>query len=77
MIVPYLQQAVLSLPWPSPLRTFLAHPAGPFTIFFWAPTFKWMITFSNLKDLERPAHLISANQQIAIAITGVLWSYYS
>jgi hypothetical protein len=52
---------MLALPWPSPIRSFLAHPAGPFTIFFWAPTFKWMITFSNIKDLERPAHLISVN----------------
>jgi len=52
--VPQLQTAVLALPWPGFMRNFLAHAAGPFTIFFWAPTFKWMITFSNLKDLERP-----------------------
>ena len=53
------------------------HPAGPFTIFFWAPTFKWMITFSNIGDLNKPAELISPNQQIAIFVTGILWTRYS
>ena len=50
-IVPAFQAAVLKMPWPAPLRSFLAHPAGPFTIFFWAPTFKWMITFANIGDM--------------------------
>jgi len=53
------------------------HPAGPFTIFFWAPTFKWMITFSNIGDLKKPAEKISPNQQIAIFATGVIWTRYS
>ena len=70
----------------------MMHPAGPFTsklvriyttyfcnllVFFSAPTFKWMITFSNIGDLNKPAELISANQQIAIFLTGVLWTRYS
>ena len=61
MIVPALQAAVMGLPWPGFMKNFIAHPAGPFTIFFWAPTFKWMITASNIKDLERPAETISTN----------------
>merc|ERR1712048_1307481 len=77
-IVPVLQKRVLSLGfWPDALRKFLAHPAGPFTIFFWAPTFKWMITISNIGDMQKPAHLISTNQQLAIAATGVIWVKYS
>jgi len=46
-------------------------------VFFWAPTFKWMITFSNINDLKKPAELISANQQIAIFATGCIWTRYS
>ena len=46
-------------------------------VFFWAPTFKWMITISNIGDMEKPAHLISSNQQIAILFTGVVWMRYS
>lgn len=61
-LVPLLQSAFLKLPFPSPVKSFLAHPAGPFTIFFWAPTFKWAITISNIKDMKRPAELVSANQ---------------
>ena len=47
------------------------------TVFFWAPTFKWMITFSNIGDMQKPAEKVSANQQIAIFATGVIWTRYS
>jgi hypothetical protein len=59
--VPAIQAAILKLPLPTPIHGFLAHPAGPFTIFFWAPTFKWFITFANIGDMKRPAELISTN----------------
>ena len=36
-----------------------------------------MITISNIGDMSKPAHLISANQQIAIFTTGVIWCKYS
>ena len=65
------------MPLPEAAKGFIMHPAGPFTIFFWAPTFKWMITFSNIGDLKKPAELISAHQQIAIFATGCLWTRYS
>ena len=48
-----------------------------FIVFFWAPTFKWMITFSNIGDLQKPAELISPFQQLAIFATGVLWTRYA
>lgn len=68
---------VLSLPWPSGARSLLLHPAGPFTIFFWAPTFKWMITIANIGDFSKPAENVSANQQIAISATGIIWARYA
>ncbi len=61
-IVAKLQSAVLSLPLSPKIKDLLMHPAGPFTIFFWAPTFKWMITFANIGDFKRPAENISSNQ---------------
>lgn len=60
-IVPVLQAAALKLPLPGPIKGFISHPAGLFTIFFWAPTFKWAITISNINDMKRPAELVSAN----------------
>lgn len=59
------------------LTAFLNHPAGPKTIHFWAPTFKWGITFANIADLQRPPDKISVPQQCAITATGVIWSRYS
>ena len=47
---------------PKFLLDFMRHPAGPFTIFFWAPTFKWAITAANIGDMKKPAQNISANQ---------------
>ena len=75
---------------PQSIKSVLMHPAGPFTskswflhsdplsvVFFWAPSFKWMITISNIGDLEKPAHLISAPQQFAIFSTGTIWTRYA
>ena len=76
-IVPVIQSAVMALPWPSGIRSLLLHPAGPFTIFFWAPTFKWCITVANIGDFSKPAELVSANQQVAIFFTGFIWARYA
>lgn len=48
-----------------------------FAVHFWAPTFKWGITFANIADLQRPADKVSYPQQTAITATGVIWSRYS
>eukprot|EP00245_Coleochaete_scutata_P016028 TRINITY_DN734_c0_g1_i1.p1 TRINITY_DN734_c0_g1~~TRINITY_DN734_c0_g1_i1.p1 ORF type:complete len:111 (-),score=13.26 TRINITY_DN734_c0_g1_i1:530-862(-) len=53
------------------------HPAGPRTIFFWAPTFKWGISFANIADFQKPPERISLPQQIAVTATGIIWSRYS
>ena len=76
-IVPKLQQMVMQLPIGNTAKAFLSHPAGPFTVFFWAPTVKWLITFANIKDLEIPAENISTPQQSVIFTTGAIWARYS
>ncbi|EAN30576.1 Mitochondrial pyruvate carrier 4 [Theileria parva strain Muguga] len=76
-IVPFIQSKVLSLPLPEKVKTILAHPAGPFTIHFYAPAFKWSISLANLSDINRPTHLISLPQQLAVTATGLIWSRYS
>ncbi|EKX73202.1 conserved hypothetical protein [Theileria equi strain WA] len=76
-IAPFLQSKVLALPLPEKVKSFIVHPAGPFTIHFYAPTFKWAISIANLSDINRPTELISLPQQIAVAATGLIWSRYS
>eukprot|EP00195_Chlamydomonas_chlamydogama_P013810 CAMPEP_0202898718 /NCGR_PEP_ID=MMETSP1392-20130828/7164_1 /ASSEMBLY_ACC=CAM_ASM_000868 /TAXON_ID=225041 /ORGANISM="Chlamydomonas chlamydogama, Strain SAG 11-48b" /LENGTH=185 /DNA_ID=CAMNT_0049584721 /DNA_START=107 /DNA_END=665 /DNA_ORIENTATION=+ len=59
------------------LKAFWNHPAGPKTIHFWAPTFKWGISLANIADMQRPPEKISLPQQCAITATGIIWSRYS
>lgn len=58
-------------------RQFWHHPAGPKTIHFWAPTFKWGISIANVADFKRPAEQVSYPQQIAVTATGVIWSRFA
>ncbi|KAH8335829.1 hypothetical protein KR074_008133 [Drosophila pseudoananassae] len=63
---------------PNALQPFWESPAGPKTVFFWAPLFKWGLVFAGLGDtVSRPPQLISVNQCAILALTGVLWSRYS
>ncbi|XP_062192619.1 mitochondrial pyruvate carrier 4-like [Phragmites australis] len=61
----------------SKLQAFWNHPAGPKTIHFWAPTFKWGISIANIADFAKPPEKISYPQQVAVACTGIVWSRYS
>ncbi|KAK2447927.1 mitochondrial pyruvate carrier [Trifolium repens] len=61
----------------SKLQAFLNHPAGPKTIHFWAPTFKWGISIANIADFAKPPEKLSYPQQIAVTATGLIWSRYS
>ena len=61
----------------SRMMAFWNHPAGPKTIHFWAPTFKWGITLANVADFSRPADRISYPQQTAVTATGLIWSRFS
>lgn len=62
---------------PAALRPLWEHPAGPKTIFFWAPTFKWSLVIAGLADIARPAEKLSLSQSTALAATGIIWSRYS
>ncbi|GAA5975726.1 hypothetical protein JCM10908_005259 [Rhodotorula pacifica] len=52
-------------------------PAGPKTVFFWAPMFKWALVAAGIKDLSRPAEVISVPQNLALTATGLIWVRYS
>ncbi|CEG44351.1 mitochondrial pyruvate carrier 2-like [Plasmopara halstedii] len=79
-IVPRIQQKILEhqIVTNSPkLTSILSHPAGPFTVHFWAPTFKWAISIANIADMRRSPEHISVAQQAAVTATGLIWSRYS
>ncbi|XP_050679428.1 mitochondrial pyruvate carrier 2-like [Leptidea sinapis] len=62
---------------PGPIRPLWNHPAGPKTIFFWAPAFKWSLVIAGLGDITRPVETISTSQTLSLAVTGMIWSRYS
>uniref|UniRef100_A0A1Q3FE08 Mitochondrial pyruvate carrier n=1 Tax=Culex tarsalis TaxID=7177 RepID=A0A1Q3FE08_CULTA len=62
---------------PQKLRPLWNHAAGPKTIFFWAPVFKWGLVIAGLSDLRRPANQLSVSQAASLAATGLIWSRYS
>ncbi|KAI9005137.1 mitochondrial pyruvate carrier [Hyaloraphidium curvatum] len=64
-------------PAPSALSRFINHPAGPRTIFFWAPLMKWALVIAGLADLKRPADKLSVSQSVSLAATGTIWSRYA
>ncbi|KAL4177701.1 Mitochondrial pyruvate carrier 4 [Phytophthora ramorum] len=79
-IVPRIQQKVIEhqIVANSPkLAAMLNHPAGPFTVHFWAPTIKWAISIANVADMRRSPETISVAQQSAVTATGLIWSRYS
>ncbi|KAJ8253055.1 hypothetical protein GJAV_G00208630 [Gymnothorax javanicus] len=62
---------------PPKFRPFYNHPAGPKTVFFWAPMFKWGLVLAGLADLTRPAEKLSTSQSAVLTATGLIWSRYS
>lgn len=62
---------------PGKLRPIYNHPAGPKTVFFWAPVCKWGLVFAGLADMTRPADKLSLSQSGVLMTTGVIWSRYS
>ena len=56
------------------------HPAGPKTVFFWAPAWKWSLVIVGLADLSRPAHKISLNNSVSLVANGAVytrWYYWA
>ncbi|XP_014232790.1 mitochondrial pyruvate carrier 2-like [Trichogramma pretiosum] len=62
---------------PDKAREVFLHPAGPTTIFFWAPTFKWGLVIAGIGDINRPVENISLSQTFSLMMTGLIWSRYS
>ncbi|XP_043928292.1 mitochondrial pyruvate carrier 2-like [Protopterus annectens] len=62
---------------PAKMRPFYNHPAGPKTVFFWAPIMKWGLVIAGLADLTRPADKLSTAQSGVLTATGFIWSRYS
>ncbi|KAI0949658.1 Mitochondrial pyruvate carrier 2 [Taiwanofungus camphoratus] len=61
----------------SKFQAFMNHPAGPKTVFFWAPLMKWCLVAAGVKDLSRPAEKLSVSQNLALTATGFIWVRYS
>ncbi|KAI5090187.1 hypothetical protein C0J45_20322 [Silurus meridionalis] len=66
----------IELMLPPKLRPMYNHPAGPKTVFFWAPVFKWGLVFAGFSDLTRPPEKLSVSQSCVLTATGVIWSRY-
>ncbi|KAG6886260.1 Mitochondrial pyruvate carrier 2 [Termitomyces sp. T159_Od127] len=59
----------------SKFQAFMNHPAGPKTVFFWAPLMKWCLVAAGLKDLSRPAEKLSVSQNLGITQLGRIAHY--
>ena len=59
------------------VSTIAAADAGPFTVHFWAPMSKWLISGASFLDLHRPTDKISLAQYTALTLTGFFFSRYS
>ncbi|XP_067849022.1 mitochondrial pyruvate carrier 2b [Heptranchias perlo] len=67
----------IGLMLPPKMRPFYDHPAGPRTVFFWAPLMKWALVTAGLADLARPPDKLSPSQSAVLCATGFIWSRYS
>ncbi|CAB9509033.1 pyruvate carrier 2 [Seminavis robusta] len=59
------------------VTTVAAADAGPFTVHFWAPMSKWLISGASFLELDRPTDKISLPQYTALTLTGFFFSRYS
>ncbi|XP_038207368.1 mitochondrial pyruvate carrier 2-like isoform X2 [Zerene cesonia] len=61
---------------PQKLRPLWEHEAGPKTIFFWAPAFKWALVAASIDEYRRPLDTVSPTQSATLAATGLIWTRY-
>ena len=59
------------------VSTIAGADAGPFTVHFWAPMSKWMISGASFLELDRPTEKISLAQYTALTLTGFFFSRYA
>lgn len=62
---------------PGRFSYWLNHPAGPKTVHFWAPLFKWSLVMASIGDLKRPPDTVSIGQSAALTATGFIWTRYA
>jgi hypothetical protein len=74
---PALQRGLVASRMPERIKRVLNHPAGPFTVFFWAPVTKWALSVGNLMDYKRDTSKMSWSQQASLGLTGLIWTRYS
>ena len=73
---PTLQSALVAANL-GPVSTFAGAAAGPFTVHFWAPMSKWLISGASMMELDRPVEKISLAQYTALTLTGAFFSRYA
>lgn len=73
---PLLKPAVVGMGIPG-VSSFAASAAGPFTVHFWAPMSKWLISGASFFDLNRPTEKISIAQYTALTLTGAFFTRYA
>uniref|UniRef100_A0A8C5SRM1 Mitochondrial pyruvate carrier n=1 Tax=Laticauda laticaudata TaxID=8630 RepID=A0A8C5SRM1_LATLA len=61
----------IELMLPPRLRPLYNHPAGPKTVFFWAPVMKWGLVCAGMADMTRPAEKLSTSQSGVLMATGM------
>lgn len=73
---PALQGAIVGANL-GPISALAAAEAGPFTVHFWAPMSKWMISGASFLELDRPTEKISIAQYTALTLTGFFFTRYA
>lgn len=73
---PVVQRAIVDANL-GPLSATAGAAAGPFTVHFWAPMSKWLISGASFLDLDRPTDKISLPQYTALTLTGFFFSRYA
>lgn len=73
---PTMQSALVAANM-GPISAVAAAEAGPFTVHFWAPMSKWLISGASMLDINRPTDKISVAQYTALTATGAVFSRYA
>lgn len=60
-----------------PVSDIAGAAAGPFTVHFWAPMSKWLISGASFLDLDRPTDKVSLSNYTALTLTGLFFSRYA
>jgi hypothetical protein len=70
-------QAMLVASKLGPISAISGAAAGPFTVHFWAPMSKWLISGASFMDFDRPIEKVSIPQYSALTATGFFFTRYA